>query len=81
MISGLKKRCRPCTFPMKWWSMPSVTTKSAMTPSRIGRTTWIASGVRPTISCALRPIARIRVPSLFTATSDGSLTTIPSPLT
>ena len=81
MISGLNRRWRPCTLPMKWWSMPSVTTKSAITPSRIGRTTWIASGVRPTISCAWRPMARMRVPSRLTATREGSLTTIPSPLT
>jgi len=61
--------------------MPSVTTKSAITPSRIGRTIWIDSGARPTISNACLPTARMRVPSRFTATSDGSLTTMPSPLT
>ena len=61
--------------------MPSVTTKSAIMPSRIGRTTWMVSGARPTISKACLPTARIRLPSRFTATSDGSLTTIPSPLT
>ncbi len=81
MISGLKIRWRPWTLPMKWCSMPSVTTKSAITPSRIGRTTWIVSGARPTISSASFPTARIRVPSRFTATSEGSLMTIPSPLT
>src|ERR1700687_4112597 len=59
--------------------MPSVTTKSAMTPSRIGRTTWIVSGARPTISSACRPTARMRVPSRFTATKEGLLATIPAP--
>ncbi len=58
-----------------------MTTKSAITPSRIGRTTWTASGVRPTISKAWPPTARIRVPSRLIATRLGSLTTIPSPRT
>src|SRR6202158_1849853 len=57
---------------MKWCSMPSVTTKSAMTPSRMGLTTWIVSGALPTISSASFPTARIRVPSRLTATSECS---------
>ena len=61
--------------------MPSVTTKSAIAPSRIGRTTWIDSGARPTIANAWFPTARIRVLSRLTAARDGSFTTMPSPLT
>jgi len=38
---------------MNWRSISSVATKSAMTPSRIGRIVSMLSGVRPTIILAL----------------------------
>ena len=70
-VTGLRK-CR---------SMSSVMSTSAITPSFRGRTASIPSGVRPSIRLASRPTPRIlRVP-FSTATTEGSLRTIPSPFT
>src|SRR3954447_19016039 len=52
-----------------------------MTPSRIGRTTWMRSGARPSISRACRPTASTRLSASEYATTDGSLSTTPRPLT
>ena len=51
-----------------------------MTPSFIGRTARIPSGVRPSIRLASRPIPRM-VPVASSAATDGSFSTTPSPLT
>src|SRR3990167_2479748 len=50
-----------------------------MTPSFIGRYATISSGVRPTISLASFPTARILLSLTETATTDGSFKTIPFP--
>src|SRR3989338_6576713 len=50
-----------------------------MTPSFIGRYAIISPGVRPTISLASLPTARILLSRTETATTEGSLSTIPRP--
>ena len=42
---------------MNWRSISSVAMKSAITPSRMGRTLSTGSGVRPCMALALRPTA------------------------
>ena len=54
----LKKRLG-LTFLMNCLSICSVTVKSAITPSFIGRMAWIEPGVRPSIFLASRPTARM----------------------
>src|SRR5580693_1510206 len=60
--------------------MRSVTLKSAMTPSFIGRMATMLPGVRPSISLASLPTASTSPLFLLMATMEGSLTTIPLPL-
>src|SRR5215471_4943632 len=60
--------------------MRSVTLKSAMTPSFMGRMATMLPGVRPTMSLASLPTASTSPLFLLIATMDGSLTTIPFPL-
>ena len=62
-------------------SRSSVTSKSAITPSLSGRIAWISSGVRPSISLASLPTASTRPEPLSTATTEGSLRTMPRPRT
>src|SRR3989338_10300286 len=50
-----------------------------MTPSFIGRYAIISSGVRPTISFASFPTASILLSICDTATTEGSLRTMPFP--
>ena len=63
--------------------MASVTSKSAITPSFMGRMATMLPGVRPSISLASLPTANTRLPrlSLRTATTEGSRRTIPLPFT
>ena len=84
MIMGLAKERRLCTLRMKCLIISSATSKSAMTPSRIGRIASILPGVRPSIILASLPTARTdflppRV--VMVATTEGSLSTMPRPLT
>ena len=65
----------------KYRSIFSVTSKSAMTPSFIGRTAMMPSGVRPSMRLASRPTPLIFFVSRSIATTDGSLRTMPSPFT
>ena len=58
-----------------------VMSKSAMTPSFMGRTAMMFSGVRPIMSFASLPTASTLPVYLSIATTDGSLTVIPRPLT
>src|SRR6185295_5443414 len=60
--------------------MRSVTLKSAMTPSFMGRIATMLPGVRPSISLASLPTASTSPVFLFMATMEGSLTTMPLPL-
>ena len=71
----------PCTLSIKWRSIASVTSKSAITPSRIGRIATMLPGVFPNMFFASRPTAKTRffTLSLPPATTEGSLNTIPFP--
>lgn len=54
-MRGFTRVRRLCTLRMKCRSMAPVMSKSAMTPSRRGRTAAMVPGVRPIISLASRP--------------------------
>ena len=80
----MRGRTRNLCFWTLWTnsrSRSSVTSKSAITPSFSGRMALISSGVRPSISFASLPTASTRPEALSTATTDGSLSTIPRPRT
>jgi hypothetical protein len=84
MMRGFTSVRRLCARAMKYRSIASVISKSAMTPSRRGRTARMLPGVRPSISLASRPTARTLLPpraSRWTATTEGSHETIPLPFT
>src|SRR5579875_1496089 len=69
------------TFWMKWRSISSVTSKSAITPSFSGRMAEIVPGVRPSIRLASMPTAWTSPLRESTATTLGSDSTIPRPRT
>ena len=69
------------TFSMKRRSIASVTSKSAITPWRSGRSAEMLAGVRPIISCASEPTAWTSPVRSSIATTDGSDSTIPRPRT
>src|SRR6266511_78014 len=77
---GCAKRCW-CTFWMKWRSICSVTSKSAITPSFSGRIALIVPGVRPSMRFASTPTACTSPERWSIATTDGSESTIPRPRT
>ena len=79
-IRGWTYILRPWAFLMKYSSIRSVTSKSAMTPSFIGRIDSMLPGVRPSISLASLPTASMRLVSLLMTTTEGSRTTMPCPL-
>ena len=64
---------------MKCESIFSVISKSAITPSFIGRMATMLPGVRPSISLASRPTASTFPVTRLTATIEGSETMIPLP--
>ncbi len=66
-------------FRTKWTSIFSAASKSAITPSRSGRTALMLGGVRPSISCASVPTASTVPLAVLKATIDGSLRTMPRP--
>ncbi len=72
-----------CTLWMKYWSIFSVTVKSAMTPSLSGRMAVMFWGVRPSICLASSPTAATDlgppVRSCRMATTEGSSSTMPCP--
>src|SRR3954462_12235757 len=74
-------RRRSSTLAMKWRSIFSVTSKSAMTPWRSGRVAEIVAGVRPIIRCASAPTAGTSPVRSSIATTDGSDSTMPRPRT
>src|SRR5215212_9144395 len=78
-MRGRTHTFRLCAFLMKYVSIFSVTSKSAITPSFMGLMATMLPGVRPSISFASRPTASTRPFSLLMATIDGSLTTMPFP--
>src|SRR5918992_358208 len=65
---------------MKCWSIFSVPSKLAITPSRMGRMATMLPGVRPSISFASFPTASTLLVTLLIATIEGSLSTTPRPL-
>ena len=66
-----------CTRLMKVWRSVSTSSKSAITPSRMGRTARVSPGVLPSIFLASKPIADTRLFLLSTAITVGSLMTMP----
>ena len=62
-------------------SIASVISKSAMTPSFIGRMATMLPGVRPSIRLASSPTAKTVVMPASIATTEGSRKTIPRSLT
>ena len=78
---GFASNRRLCTRWMKYRSIFSVTSKSAITPSFNGRTAWIWLGVRPIIRLASAPTARMAPVRVLIATTDGSFRTTPRPRT
>ena len=71
---GRSQPLRLCALRMKCVSIFSAASKSAMTPSFIGRMAVMLPGVRPSISLASSPTASMRPLTLLSATIDGSLT-------
>ncbi|MNJ35882.1 hypothetical protein D3C77_306490 [compost metagenome] len=80
-IRGRLYQLRAPTRSMKYLSIISVISKSAITPSLRGRIATIFPGVRPTIFLASSPTASTRLASLSIATTDGSSNTTPLPFT
>jgi hypothetical protein len=76
-----RARRRSSTLRMKWRSICSVTSKSAITPWRSGRVAEICAGVRPIIRWASPPTATTSSVRSSIATTDGSESTIPRPWT
>jgi hypothetical protein len=66
---------------MKWRSICSVTSKSAITPSLSGRIAWMLPGVRPSMRLASMPTACTSPLCVSIATTDGSESTMPRPRT
>jgi hypothetical protein len=87
MMRGLGRRMpRGCTILMNCLSICSVTVKSAMTPSFMGRMASILPGTLPSIALASLPTAWIVFlpcgpPSWRMATTEGSSSTMPLPRT
>ncbi len=79
-IRGRTPTDRLCALLMKLVSIFSVYSKSAITPSFMGRTRTILPGVRPSMALALLPTASTSPVFWFTARMEGSRTTIPRPL-
>ena len=76
-IRGWSRLRRLCTFWMKYLIIFWVTSKSAMTPLRSGRTAMMDAGVRPSILFASAPMASTRRVSFSIATTEGSRSTMP----
>src|ERR687894_1106074 len=72
---------RGCALRIKYESIFSVTSKSAITPSFKGRIATMWPGVRPSMPLAADPTATTLSVLLSMATTEGSERTIPSPLT
>ena len=64
-------------FWMKYRSIASVTSKSAITPYFMGRTALMFPGVLPSIRFASSPTARTSLLRSLIATTDGSFSTTP----
>src|SRR5215831_13497271 len=71
-IRGRTRVRRLCTSVIKYFSIASVISKFAITPSFIGRIATILPGVRPSMRLAAMPTASTCLESRCTATTDGS---------
>src|SRR5262245_2186673 len=80
-MRGRTRVRRLCTSVMKYFSIASVISKLAITPSFIGRIATMLPGVRPSIRLAAMPTANTCLESRCTATTDGSRNTTPFPAT
>ena len=76
-----RNTCLSMIVLRKYRSIFSVTSKSAMTPSFSGLTATMPSGVRPSIRFASSPMPLIFPVAFSIATTEGSFSTMPSPLT
>ena len=72
MILGLKKNVGPVTFRINSRTNISVSSYSAMTPFRKGRTTSNDSGTRPNMPKAVVPYSTSFISSTTIATTVGS---------
>ena len=81
MTRGRTIERRLWTRRMKYFSIASVISKSAITPAFIGRMATMFPGVRPIIRFASDPTARMPPVLLLIATTDGSFNTMPRPRT
>jgi len=74
----LRDKRRPCeAIRMKCRNIARAASKSAITPSRNGRTTWMNSGDRPIMVRARSPKAIASPVARWIATADGSERTTP----
>ena len=76
---GRLRKIGPVTLRMNLPSMATVTSKSAITPSLIGRNASCSPAVLPTISPAASPTSSTCMERLLTAATDGSWSTMPFP--
>src|SRR4030043_613049 len=81
IILGDTKLLLLWTFVMKYFSISPVASKSAITPSFMGLIGTMLAGVLPSILFASAPTATGFLSSLLITTTEGSLHTIPFPLT
>ena len=65
------------TLLMKYASIASVMSKSAITPDFIGRMATMLPGVRPSMRFASAPTASTRLEPAWIATTEGSRSTTP----
>ncbi len=79
MMWGLENALVRTAWRIKCLSMVAVMSKSAITPSFIGRTATMEPGVRPIISFACLPTASTVSVRTSTATTEGSRITMPLP--
>src|SRR5512143_1350363 len=80
-MRGRMKDFRLCTRWMKYLSISPVMSKSEITPSLIGRIVLTSPGVRPSIRLASAPTESTLPVFAEMATTEGSLHTMPLPLT
>ena len=76
-MDGLTRRRPEMHLPTKWAIISRVMSKSAMTPSFMGRMAQMFWGVRPRYSLAAAPTASTLRLTASTATTEGSLMKMP----
>ena len=81
MVLGFDMKPLTLNLLIKYVSIFSVTSKSEITPSFSGLIARMLLGVLPTILYASEPTANNLFVLISTATTDGSFSTIPFPVT